>query len=138
MNWKKTIFYSAGLSFAFFLYFANFANKWSIWAIHEAAPVLQVIRVEYGRPYSHAVGHLIAFLIGAIATAAFIFPIRYALPNATKLATSALIITLPVALVSAQGADLSLAGIAITLQPIVGAALIVIPLAISRASRTQS
>jgi hypothetical protein len=139
VSWKKTIFYSAGLSFAFFLFFAHLvADKWSIWAIHEAAPLLQTIRAEYGHPYSHAVGHSIAFAIGVIATAAFIFPIRYAFPSATKIATSALIITFPVALVSAAGADLSLAGVASTLQPIVGAALVVIPLFLTRASRGQS
>jgi hypothetical protein len=94
--------------------------------------------VEYGHPYSYAVGHSIAFAIGAIATAAFVFPIRYAFSSATKIATSALIITLPVALVSATGADFSLAGVASTLQPIVGAALVIVPQFLTRAPRSQS
>jgi hypothetical protein len=139
MNWTKTLLCSAAFSVAFFMYFAFFVvDHLSIWAIHEAAPALQTLRAEYGSSYSHAAGHLVAFVAGAAATAAFIFPIRYALQNVTKLAAAALIITLPVALVSAQGADFSPAGVSTVLQPIVGAALVVIQLALSKAKRTQA
>jgi hypothetical protein len=124
MTWTKTLAYSLGLSVAFFFYFAYFvADRWSLWAIYEIGPLLKTIKAEYGQPYSRALGHAIAFAVGAFCTAAFIFPLRYAFPSWPKLLASAIVIIAPVMFVTADGTDRSPAGIATLMQPLVGAAL---------------
>jgi hypothetical protein len=133
MNWTKTLAYSLGLSFVFFFYFAYFvADKWSLWAIYEIGPLLTAIMTEYGQPYSRALGHVVAFIVGALCTTAFIFPLRYAFPSWSRLLVSALIIIAPVMLVSAGGTDLSTSGIASLMQPLAGAALAVVTINLGR------
>ena len=125
MPWPKTIIYSIGLSIAFFFYFAYFVDYVGMWAIKEIGPWLKSVRETLGQPYSRAAGYTLFFVVGVFCTTLFMAPLRFAFPSKRKLLTSTTLIVAPVLIALTPGVEISIAGMALLLQPIVGAALVI-------------
>lgn len=125
MSWTKVILSSIVLALLFFLYFANLVGEhFTLWAIHSISPALQALRQGYGQGYSRALGHLVAFVAGALATTAFLMPVSWMMRTRLKLVVSSILIIAPVVLVMFSSTNASLFSIATLLQPIAGAALL--------------
>jgi len=125
MSWSKIFIFSAILALPFFWYFAYVVgDKITIWAIQLVSPSLQVLRYSYGQDFALVTGHLVAFLAGALATAAFLMPISWAIRAPIKVLASSILIIAPVLLVTLASTRVNLYSIAILLQPVAGVALI--------------
>ena len=111
----------AALSIGFFLFFAFATGSISFSVLRTVGPGLRFLRENFGQPYAHALGYLLAFLIGSASSFAFVYPATFFVRDVPKLMLVAALVSLPAVCVLSIDSTLSLSDASVVIQPIVGA-----------------